>query len=136
MHEASLVQGLLDMVLAAREDYNSAHPGAKAGKIREIVCGAGLLAAFEENTLRGCLEIFAEGTPAEGARLVINTTPLECVCGKCGASFRLYSRHFACPQCGSGNINFSGGNGLVLESVNVDCADADKNEMDEDVTND
>lgn len=120
MHEASLVQGLLELVNSARDDWNSSGKGAKAGKIREIICGAGLLAGFEEQTLRACFEIFAEGTAAEGARLVISTIPLDCQCEKCGEHFQLVERHFICPVCGSDNIDFRGGNGLVLQAVNVD----------------
>lgn len=123
MHEASLVQGLLEFVLEAYENYNAAGPERRAGAIREIVCGAGLLASFEERTLRDCFELFAEGTPAEGAKLTIRTDPLPCVCDNCGAKFTLEQRRFICPLCGSGNISFSGGHGLELRAINVDSED-------------
>lgn len=119
MHEASLVQGLLDLALNALATHNAGCPAKKAGKIVEIKCQAGLLACFEANTLRACFEIFSEGTPAEGARLEIETMPLACDCINCGHKFELLKRHFICPSCGSENIAFKGGNGLVLLALNV-----------------
>lgn len=125
MHEASLVQGLLDIVLKALEDHNAANPQNRAVKVSEIVCGAGLLACFEPNTLRACFEIFSEGTAAEGAVLKIETIPLQCSCGDCGKKFAILRREFACPFCGGENIGFSGGNGLVLQALNVESEDAE-----------
>ena len=44
MHEASLVQGLLDMALKAVEKHNAAHPDNRALRIQEITCELGLIA--------------------------------------------------------------------------------------------
>lgn len=44
MHEASLVQGLLDMALKAVEEHNAAHPDNRALRIQEITCELGLIA--------------------------------------------------------------------------------------------
>lgn len=123
MHEASLVQGLLKIALKAHADYRAAAPGATPPRIREIICEAGLLACFEAETLKACFEIFAEGTPAEGARLVINTSPLASQCNACGSKFELTTRQFVCPVCQSDQISFSGGNGLVLQAINIDVGD-------------
>lgn len=120
MHEASLVQGLLKLATESLENYNAANPGRKAKSIREIVCQYGLLACFEPVTLTACFEIFAEGTVAENARLVLEPAPLSCQCGKCGEKFVLACKKFACPACGSDSISFKGGNGLVLQAINVD----------------
>lgn len=125
MHEASLVQGLLEIIEKSVADYNQAHPGDRAAKVREIVCGAGLLACFEANTLRGCFEIFSAGGIAEGASLKINTMPLKCECENCGENFELSRRHFVCPHCGGEHINFHGGNGLTLLELNVEREDAE-----------
>ena len=78
-----------------------------------------MLACFEANALIACFEIFAEGTPAEGAKLTVNVTPLECACETCGEKFSLTQRRFVCPQCGGDNIRFKGGNGLTLEAIDV-----------------
>ncbi len=121
MHEASLVQGLLRTIDGSIADYNAANPLKKVTGISEIKCSAGLLACFEPQALQACFEIFAEGTPAEKAELIIDTSPLECTCGDCGHKFSLLRREFVCPFCASENINFKGGNGLVLQAVKVEC---------------
>ena len=103
MHEASLVQGLLDMALKAVEEHNAAHPDNRALRIQEITCELGLIACVEAQTLTACFELFAEGTLAEGATLTLNTAPLACRCENCGHAFSLAQRRFVCPACGSSN---------------------------------
>ena len=120
MHEASLAQGLLNLVISSLEDYNKKNAAKPAIQVKEIICGAGLLAGFEDNTLRACFEMFAEGTACEKANLKINFIPLDCVCQRCGKSFQLERKHFICPFCGCEQIDFNGGSGLILQAINVD----------------
>ena len=120
MHEASLVQGLLKVALESWKVYNETHPGEEAGRICELRCSYGLLACFEEETLRACFELFAENTVAQGAHLILELEPLACFCQNCDNNFELLERHFICPDCGSEKISFSGGNGLVLQAINVE----------------
>ena len=125
MHEASLVQGLLDMALKAVEEHNAAHPDNRALRIQEITCDLGLIACVEAQTLTACFELFAEGTLAEGATLTLNTAPLACRCENCGHAFSLTQRRFVCPACGSENIHFNGGHGLTLQSLRVESEETD-----------
>ena len=125
MHEASLVQGLLDMILNAVEKHNKARPEERAVRVQEIVCELGLIACVEARTLTACFELFAEGTLAEGATLTLNTTPLACRCESCGHAFSLAQRRFVCPACGSENIHSSGGHGLTLQSLRVESEGTD-----------
>lgn len=120
MHEASLVQGLLKIVFNALEDYKKENPAQSDLSIVQITCEGGLLASFESRTLKACFEIFTEGTPAENAELVIETSPLKCKCARCGEDFQLFERKFICPHCGSEELSFSGGHGLVLKGVKME----------------
>ncbi|MDR2820360.1 MAG: hydrogenase maturation nickel metallochaperone HypA [Desulfovibrio sp.] len=121
MHEASLVQGLLNVALTAVDEHNASSPQKKATRIQEIVCDLGLIACVEPQTLTGCFELFAEGTLARGATLTLRTAPLDCECTACGHVFSLTRRHFVCPRCGAGELHFNGGHGLTLMSVHVEC---------------
>lgn len=123
MHEASLVQGLLKIVLEALAKHQKEHAGQTNARVTEIVCEAGLMACFEAETLKACFEIFAEGTAAENAKLKIDIAPLTCRCELCGCKFDLKERHFVCRQCGGEKISFSGGNGLTLLAINVENED-------------
>ena len=120
MHEASLAQGLLELVLNTLEDFKNKNPESAKLKLKEIVCGAGLFAGFEDSTLRSCFEMFAEDTPCEGANLKIDIIPLDCVCRECGKEFQLIKKPYRCPSCGSDELDFSGGSGLTLMAINVD----------------
>lgn len=120
-----MAQGLLNVALSSVRDHNKAHPEQRAGRIREIVCGMGLIAGVEARTLEACFELFAEGTEAEGAQLTLTVLPLACRCEQCGQAFELRQRHFVCPHCGGENIHFSGGHGLVLQSLRVDTEETD-----------
>ena len=125
MHEAALVQGLLRTALRAVEEHNARPDARRAGRLTRLTCRLGLLACVEAHTLRDCFALFAEGTPAEGAELVLETAPLDCRCEVCGARFALERRHFVCPTCGGDRLLFSGGHGLTLMGIDVEDAEAE-----------
>ncbi|MDR3357773.1 MAG: hydrogenase maturation nickel metallochaperone HypA [Desulfovibrio sp.] len=125
MHELSLAQGLLSTALAAVERHNADNPENRALRIQEIECELGLISCVEPQTLTGCFELFAEGTPAEGAALTLRTVPLGCACSVCGHTFKLTQRRFVCPQCGSEEIHFNGGHGLMLVALRVESEEQD-----------
>ena len=119
MHEATLVQGLLQMALDAVAEHNRAHTENSVTRIQEIRCEMGLLSCVETQTLSACFELLAEGTLAEGARLLVDMAPLPCHCQECGQDFTLTRRHFVCPECGGENIHCTGGHGLTLLALEV-----------------
>ena len=125
MHEASLVQGLLDMCLTAVREHNAAHPEAPVTRVEEVRCQLGLLSCVEPQTLTACFELFTEDTPAAGARLVLETAPLSCRCQTCGHDFTLTPRRFTCPRCGGENIHCDGGHGLTLLALHVAAEEPD-----------
>lgn len=118
MHEASLCQGLLDLVLETVQ--GAASEGKTVRKVTEVVCELGLFSCVEPVTLASCFELFAENTLAEGAKLTIRKAPLDCRCETCGHTFTMHERCFTCPKCGGDNIHFDGGHGLMLISLRVD----------------
>lgn len=129
MHEASLVQGLLNVAFRAVEEHNAqvdarraagdAHAGRKAVRITRLSCSLGLLSCVEPQTLTACFELLAEGTLAEGARLLLSMEPLDCRCEDCGAAFELCERRFVCPACGSDTLRFHGGHGMTMTGLDV-----------------
>ena len=120
MHEASLVQGLLNVACRAAGD---ARAGRKAARITRLTCSLGLLSCVEPQTLTACFELLAEGTLAEGAQLLLTTEPLPCRCEECGAAFELCERRFVCPACGSDALRFHGGHGMTMTGLDVTAED-------------
>lgn len=124
MHEASLAQGLLNIVLETVDEHNRRCPDQPAGRVTRLTLGLGQLSCVEPVTFTGCFELLAEGTPAEGAELVIERRPLPCTCTACGAAFDLADRTFVCPRCGGRELEFKGGHGLDLLGLEVEEAPA------------
>lgn len=91
-----------------------------AQRVTRVRLGMGLLACIEEQTLRGCFEIFAENTVAHEAELVVEKIPLSCTCDECHTAFELRKKHFICPQCGSCDITFDGGHGCTITAMEVE----------------
>lgn len=114
MHEATLVGGILRIV---KEEAARNH----AARVTKVTLGVGLLACVEAQTLVGCFEIFAENTVAENALLLVEKTPLDCVCDSCGQAFALRKKHFLCPHCGSTDISFEGGHGCTITAIEVEA---------------
>lgn len=127
MHEASLVQGLLKIVLDACKQHNDENADKQILKVKKIECEAGLLACFENFALIDCFDIFAENTICESAKLVINTAMLDCICNKCGKNFSINEKKFVCPFCGSIEISFNDGNGLIIKKLDVEIQGNTKN---------
>lgn len=117
--------GLLKTVITAVEAHNTTHPEKKATRIEEIQCETGLLSSVEPQTLRGCFEIFSEGTVAFGATLTLRTAPLPCRCESCGHTFSLTQRRFACPACHAEQIHCDGGHGLMLTALTIAIEETD-----------
>ncbi|MBO4368728.1 MAG: hydrogenase maturation nickel metallochaperone HypA [Desulfovibrio sp.] len=121
MHEASLVQGLINLVTKTVADHNAGLPPAKQIRhVEEVVCELGVYSCVEPVTLASCFELFAEDSLLRGAKLTIKRSPLDCTCLDCGASFTVQKRNVHCPTCGGENIHFDGGHGLMLLSLRVD----------------
>lgn len=97
----------------------AAKHGAK--QVVKVKLGMGLLACVEEQTLRGCFEIFAEDTVAREAELVVEKIPLACQCDECHKTFELHKKHFICPYCGSTDITFEGGHGCTITAIEVEA---------------
>ncbi len=119
MHESALVAGILQAALDEVHAHNATTSHQRVISLASLTLEVGLLACVEEQTLKGCFEILAEGTLAEGATLALRRAPLPCQCRECGQVFELTRRHFFCPACGSENITFSGGHGCTLTSLDV-----------------
>ena len=123
MHEASLAQGLLKLVLESVEKHNKNNPNSKVIAIKEINCSAGIITCVEDQTLKACFELFAEKTMAEGASINISRDEIHGTCKDCGKEFLIKKKVFICPDCLSHNIDFEAKHGLILEELNVEIED-------------
>jgi hydrogenase nickel incorporation protein HypA/HybF len=121
MHEASIVEGLMQIL----ESQAAAHGVAR---IRRVNLKVGKLRAVEPQALVACFEVFAEGTVAEGAELVIEHVPAHGRCEDCGEDFEVRGFRLLCPACGGRNVALSGGRELLIENFEAETGETEKDE--------
>jgi len=116
MHEFSIVQSLLETI----ESYAAEQ---KATTVTKVIVRNGPLSGVVPDLLRTTFNTFKEKTIAEGAELVISESPLMIRCHDCEQEVRTLVMKFACPLCGSRNVDAQGGDDLILERLEMDVTD-------------
>jgi hydrogenase nickel incorporation protein HypA/HybF len=113
MHEMSLAEGVRGIV----EDTARAHDNRR---VTAVVLEIGALAAVEVEALTFCLEVVLRGSVAEGARIDIDATPGSGWCMQCAASVPVAALYDACPQCGSYQVQPTGGTEMRVKAVELE----------------
>jgi hydrogenase nickel incorporation protein HypA/HybF len=113
MHELPITQGILDLVLehAAR---------AGGGRVTDVHVVAGELSGVVDECIVFYWDLISEDTIAERARLHIRRVPLEFECRQCGAVFPPRDDDFGCAACGSDSVRVVSGDGVRVESIDVE----------------
>ncbi|MCF0155249.1 MAG: hydrogenase maturation nickel metallochaperone HypA [Veillonella sp.] len=113
MHEMSIAEGIVDIVL----DTVKAN---QAKVVHSVQLDVGLMSGVEPDALLFCFDAVTKGTPAEGAKLEINTIPIVGRCFDCGHMFDVKDYVFVCPQCGSRIVQTASGKELRVTSIDID----------------
>ncbi|MGC1462831.1 MAG: hydrogenase maturation nickel metallochaperone HypA [Terracidiphilus sp.] len=117
MHELSIAASIVDAVTESA----AAYPGAR---VKEVRLRLGALASVVEDSLQFCWGITVEGTPLEGAKLVVKTLPVITHCAACGRDGELASLHrFRCPYCDEPCSDLRQGRELEIEAIEIDEID-------------
>ena len=115
MHETAIVTGLMRII----ETHAAQHGATHVSRVRLKV---GRLCAVEPQQLRSCFAMFAEGTIADGAELVIDEIGVRGRCRACAHEFAVARYRFVCPACGGNDIEVIAGQELYIESFEADGA--------------
>lgn len=113
MHEMSLAQSILDIILQESGNH-------KVTRVLSVALKVGELSAVETESLRFCFEFLTKGTPAEGAQLDIERVQVTCRCQDCASDFTVKELTFSCPSCGSGKLEMLSGRELSVESFEAE----------------
>lgn len=111
MHEATLAENILGIALEAARQNGAA-------RIFKVGLTLGEMTGVEVEALKLSFDVLKDGTPADGAELVIKRVPIRATCNKCGETFRLERYNFFCPAC-DGVLILQGGRELLVDYV--DC---------------
>jgi hydrogenase nickel incorporation protein HypA/HybF len=112
MHETAVVEGLMRILTAKAREHG-------VERIAVVRLKIGRLRGLDSRQIRGCFEVFSEGTLADGARLDIEEVAVEARCRSCGSIYGVPRFQFACPACGSGEADVLKGRELHIESFDA-----------------
>lgn len=115
MHELSVIQSVLDIVLDYAKKYN-------ARKVKKINLEIGELSGFIPEWIQTYFDFVSKDTIAEKAKLVIKKIPAKIKCVECGKEFGVKKDklEFTCPRCKSTDIELLQGREYFIKSIEVD----------------
>jgi hydrogenase nickel incorporation protein HypA/HybF len=107
MHEFGLCEGVLAAV----------RQRAAGRTVAGIRVRFGVRHAVDAESLAQAFSFLADGTEAAGATVDLVTVPAMVTCRDCGSSAESADPLPVCPRCASADVEVSGGDEMILESV-------------------
>ena len=112
MHELAIAQSVVSIADRHADGRRVASVQLKVGHLRQVVPSA----------LSFAFELIAEGTALEGAKLEIDVVPAAGTCRTCGADTILPDFPLCCATCGGCDIEVTGGEELLVDSLELEEA--------------
>lgn len=113
MHEMSICESIVSVI----EQQAVAQSFRKVNMVRLEI---GALAGVEIEALRFSFDVVTKGSIAEKARLEVIELPVNGWCMPCARSVPVKERFDACPECGSYQVQITGGDELRIKDMEVD----------------
>lgn len=113
MHESTLARQVLETVL----QRSMAEGASRVRVVRGWVAETESLSA---DSLSFHFTAHAQGTSAEGARLLLDLIHVEARCRTCGRTYAPEHHLLLCPGCGSTEGEQLGQTGLAITSIEVE----------------
>lgn len=113
MHEMSICESIVSVI----EQQAVAQSFAKVNRVRLEI---GPLAGVELEALNFSFDVVTRGGIAEGAALEVIEMPVTGWCMPCAGPVKVQQRYDACPDCGSYQIQITGGEELRIKDMEVD----------------
>jgi hydrogenase nickel incorporation protein HypA/HybF len=107
MHELGLCEAIVEAVERRAAGRRVTGVRVRAGALHRVV----------EPALEQAFPLAAAGTVAEGAQVDLVIVPLRVACRDCGQQEETADPLAACAACGGVDLDVSGGEEFVLESV-------------------
>lgn len=113
MHEMSLCEGVLQAM-----GENAKSQGYT--RVKSVWLEIGCLAGVELEAMRFSFDVVTRGSLAENARLEIIEVPGQAWCMKCEKTVEVKQRFAECPQCGSYQLQVTGGDEMRIKELEVE----------------
>ena len=113
MHEMSLCESVLQVIQehAERQGFS---------RVKTVWLEIGDLAGVELDAMRFSFDAVTRGTLADHAMLEIIEVPGEAWCMRCAKSVPAKQRFDACPECGSFQLQVTGGEEMKVKELEVE----------------
>ena len=113
MHEMSLCEGVLQILMA-----NARSQGYR--QVKGVWLEIGGLSGVEVEAMRFSFDVVTRGTLADQARLEIIEVPGEAWCMQCSKTVAVARRFDAWPDCGSYQLQVTGGEQMRVKELEVE----------------
>jgi len=107
MHELSIVQNIIEIILAELPKHNLT-------KVESISLRIGAMRQVVPEALCFGFECLSKNTPLEGAKVLIETIPIKGRCRQCHDEFILENWLESCKNCGQNHIEIISGKELEV----------------------
>lgn len=107
MHEVGLVEGIVEAVRQRAGDRPVAHVKVRIGTLHHA----------SQGPMEQAFEMVGAGTIVEGAALELVQMPVTNTCLGCGHTGSAAEKEPICSECGATAMKYSGGDELILESI-------------------
>lgn len=113
MHEMSLCEGILQVLEteAQKQDFNL---------VKKVWLEIGELAGVELDAMLFSFEVVTRNSLADGAKLNIINVPGSAWCMQCSDNVPVKQRFDACPECGSYQLQVTGGDEMRIKELEVE----------------
>ncbi len=113
MHEMSICESIVSVI-------NEQAVAQSFDKVNMVRLEVGPLAGVELDALRFCFDVVTRGGVAEKAQLEVIELPVNGWCMPCSKIVAVKQRYDACPDCGSYQVEITGGDELRIKNLEVD----------------
>jgi hydrogenase nickel incorporation protein HypA/HybF len=118
VHELSIAHNLVELAVKAAEEM-----GMK--RVEALYLRLGALSGVVKESLEFSFDVVVQGTPLEGARLVIEDVPVKVLCSTCDEAHILPEPFpLRCPVCGTRTSQVLEGRELELYALEGSERDA------------
>ena len=113
MHELSVAKHIVDIVSEHLE------PG-EVCRVKRIHVQVGTFSTIVPDLLKSGFEAAVSETSMNRASLIIHPVPLSIQCNNCGYTREIEPVDFACPECGSTDVEILSGTELVISNIEIE----------------
>jgi len=114
MHELSIAESVVEIASRHARGRRVSVVELRVGHLRQVVPSA----------LGFAFDLVAQGTPVEGAKLVMEEVAAAGACRDCGAQTPLPDFPLVCRHCGGFDVEVTRGEELLVESLELEEEEA------------